>query len=363
MTKREKEILEMLRKYPMIAQNEIAERLNITRSSVGVHIKNLVEKGYILGRGYILTEDEYITVIGGANIDIVGTPNEELIAKDSNPGKIHTSCGGVGRNISENLGRLGGDIRLITAIGNDNNGELIKSNANEVGIDLSNSLFSENHRTATYLAILDDKHDMSMAIADMDIIDAISPEIISNKQNLIKNSKLCVLDTNLRKDTLDYVMKNIDNDYFVDTVSTIKAKKIVDLLPYIHTLKPNKYEAELLSGISIKTEMDVIVAGNEIVKKGVKHVFLTLGEKGLFYFDKDRHIKVKSTEIHAENSTGAGDAFMAGLAYSYYNNYSIEDTIYTAVGASRLTVKDKNTISSILTLENIKKEKEEIEIC
>ena len=363
MTKREREILDIINSNPMISQNEIAEKLDITRSSVGVHITNLINKGRIRGRGYIVSKDQYITVIGGANVDIVGKSADQLIKKDSNPGTIRSSCGGVGRNIAENLARLNIDTRLITSIGNDSKGMLIKDNASLHKIDLSNSLILDNYHTATYLAILDNKNDMDIAISDMDIIETISPEFLIGKKSLIDNSKLIVLDTNLRHDSLECILQNTSKDIFLDTVSIKKAEKIKDLLPYIHTLKPNKYEASFLSGIDINSEARALEAGRILIDKGLERAFITLGEEGTYYFDRNRELKVSYSKIDAENTTGGGDAFMAGLAYSYYNELSIEETIYTAVGASRVAIKDINTISSNLSIENIRKEKKEIRIC
>ena len=94
MTNREQEILDLINKNPMISQNEIAETLGITRSSVAVHISNLIKKGYILGRGYIVRSNSYVAVVGGANIDIQGIPYDKLIYRDSNPGKVKFSLGG-----------------------------------------------------------------------------------------------------------------------------------------------------------------------------------------------------------------------------------------------------------------------------
>ena len=54
MTERERQIIALLRKNPMLPQAEIARRLGITRSSVGVHLANLSKKGHILGKGYVL---------------------------------------------------------------------------------------------------------------------------------------------------------------------------------------------------------------------------------------------------------------------------------------------------------------------
>jgi DNA-binding CsgD family transcriptional regulator len=114
MTKREEELLKLIRKNPAYSQSELAAILGITRSSVAVHITNLVKKGHILGKGYILKQEDYICVLGGSNMDIVGFPNKRLIQNDSNPGKVKISLGGVGRNIAENLVHLGISTKLIS---------------------------------------------------------------------------------------------------------------------------------------------------------------------------------------------------------------------------------------------------------
>ena len=77
MTNREQEILDLIKKDPMISQSELGEILGITRSSVAVHITNLIKKGKILGKGYIVKENPYVTVVGGVNMDIHGIPKKD----------------------------------------------------------------------------------------------------------------------------------------------------------------------------------------------------------------------------------------------------------------------------------------------
>jgi pseudouridine kinase len=125
MTNREAELLKLIRKNPEISQNELAAILGITRSSVAVHITNLIKKGHILGKGYILKQEDYVCVLGGSNMDIVGFPHKNLVLHDSNPGKVKISLGGVGRNIAENLVHLGVSTKLISAIGDDLYGKKI----------------------------------------------------------------------------------------------------------------------------------------------------------------------------------------------------------------------------------------------
>ena len=94
MTQREQEILALLESNPMISQQELADKLGITRSSVAVHISNLQKKGYIAGKGYVLRKKDYAVVVGGVNVDICGS-------SFGNP------CGFQSRNRSCQLRRCG----------------------------------------------------------------------------------------------------------------------------------------------------------------------------------------------------------------------------------------------------------------
>lgn len=119
MTKREQQILQWIAEDPMISQEALAARAGIARSSVAVHISNLMKKGYIAGKGYVLRQADYAVVIGGVNMDIGGQSFGPLVARDSNPGAVRVSPGGVGRNIAHNMALLGLDVRMLTALGDD----------------------------------------------------------------------------------------------------------------------------------------------------------------------------------------------------------------------------------------------------
>lgn len=84
-------------------------------------------------------KDDYVVVIGGTNIDLQGFPRKKLIMKDSNIGSVKISLGGVGRNIAENLTRLGFYTKLISIIGDDVYGNLIMEKSREIGLDLADT--------------------------------------------------------------------------------------------------------------------------------------------------------------------------------------------------------------------------------
>ena len=75
MLTREQEILNIIIADPMISQSEIADKLGITRSSVSVYITNLIKKGIIKGRGYVVNEEFYPVIVGAANLGPDGNYN------------------------------------------------------------------------------------------------------------------------------------------------------------------------------------------------------------------------------------------------------------------------------------------------
>ena len=251
MTQRERQILNWIEADPMISQQELAERAGITRSSVAVHISNLMKKGCIAGKGYIVTRSPYVTVVGGMNMDIGGWPSEELVAQDSNPGRVRMSPGGVGRNIAHNMSLMGLDVRLLTAFGDDVYAQKLAAVCGELGIDISQSPVIPGGHTSTYLFINDQQGDMQLAVSDMDIYRNLTPRVLAGRKQLLEGSQVVVIDTNLPAESIAWLADNCHAPIFADPVSTVKAEKLRPVLGKLHTLKPNRLEAELLSGVPI----------------------------------------------------------------------------------------------------------------
>lgn len=87
MTEREQQILSWIQQNPMISQQELADLAGITRSGVAAHISNLIRKGYLRGKGYIVTPPSYVTVIGGISMDVLGIACGDLMDYTSNAAK------------------------------------------------------------------------------------------------------------------------------------------------------------------------------------------------------------------------------------------------------------------------------------
>ena len=354
MTQRERQVLQMIESDPMISQQQIAEVLGITRSSVAVHISNLMKKGCIAGKGYVLRNGSYAVVVGGVNVDICGRSLVPLVAADSNPGAVSMSLGGVGRNIAHNMSLMGVEVRLLTAYGNDLNGERVAASCSELGIDLSQALRVNGGTTSTYLYLTDPEGEMALAVSDMSICEKITPEYLAANLGVLQNAQVVVADCNIPAESLQYLADNLTAPLFVDPVSTIKAEKIRPILNKIHTLKPNRLEAELLSGVKIESKEDVEKAADKLTELGVHRMFISLGADGVFAAMGEEKLWLPNIPGNMVNTTGCGDAFMAALVWAYLEGSSLEETAKAGLAAGSIAMESGETINPEMSAEALR---------
>jgi pseudouridine kinase len=299
-----------------------------------------------------------VCVIGGANVDIHGAAYQPLRLRDSNPGSVHVSPGGVARNVAENLSRLGVDCRLVTAVGKDPNGEMLLAHGREAGIDMRYVQELDSAPTSAYLAVLDRCGDMQVAVADMDIMDQLTAARLEPLRNAIGETSLLVIDANLPDDALYWVVNTFPrHEIFADTVSTAKAMRLKPYLGRLHTLKTNPAEAEALTGFEARRPADLDRTADWLHGQGVRRLFLTRAEHGLFYSTRDGrgHVPLEEGDDDVRSTTGAGDAFLAALVYSQLQGWPLDGTLEFAGAAAQVTVADRSPSSPSLSLTAIER--------
>lgn len=294
----------------------------------------------------MIQKDSYILVIGASIVDILGFTRNIYKSKDSNPGNIKISLGGVCRNISENLARVGVNTKFISIIGDDENGRNILSHSKMVGYDMEESLILEGGCTPTYMAILDHTGDMVSAVVDMESLDEMDAEFIDSKKEIIYDAEYTILDAD-DAEFLEHILTTYcgKTKFVLDPVSAAKAEKIKHLIKYFHTIKPNRYEAEILWGSKIENDEDLRKAGRYFLSLGVKNVFISLDSDGIYYLNDKEEGKIKAKDVVVKNTTGAGDSFVAGVGYGYMNDLSLRDTVKYAIAMSTITISHEDTIN------------------
>jgi pseudouridine kinase len=225
--------------------------------------------------------------------------------------------------------------------------------ASEAGIDTQYVQKITSAQTSTYLSVIDASGDMAVAIADTDIIDQLTPEKLQSHQSMLRQSSMIVLDTNLPDSTLAWLAGEFaEQTLFVDTVSTAKAPRIRAHLGSIHTLKTSAIEAEALTGLKAETRPQLRDVAAQLHAAGVERVFVTRGSQGVFYSTADEQgtFNLSQKNRIVRNAGGAGDAFLAGLAYSWLENHDLENTLRVALTAAELTLSATATSSPALSL-------------
>ena len=361
MTRREREILRWIEENPMISQQELADRAGITRSSMGVHISNMIKKGYISGKGYILPAASYVAVAGGVNMDVGGISDQPLIPADSNPGRVRMSLGGVGRNVAHNMALLGLDARMITVLGDDIYAQEIMASCAELGIDLSMSLHVPGAATSTYLYIADPDGDMELALSDMEIYRHLTPSVLASRINWLNSAQVLVLDTNIPADSIVWLCEHVEVPIFADPVSVTKAGKLRDVLGKLNTIKPNRLEAELLSGVSITDERSLNRAADVLLETGLHRVFLSLGADGVLAADHTKRIRLPGRREKIVNTTGSGDAFMAALVWAYLQGTNLTDSTRAGMAAAAIAMAGPETINAEMSVDTLRAKMDSIE--
>ena len=306
----------------------------------------------------------YVVGVGGANMDIHGRPKNAIVMHDSNPGHMNSSAGGVTRNVCENLARLGADVRLISAVGDDVYGEMIRRECAAAGIGLSELCIAPGCTSSTYISILDEHGDMLVALSDMTVLqEHLTPDYLSRRAALLQNAAIVTCDPCLPERTLVRLLDLCEGHtpVYVDPVSTAYARVLAPHIGRFHTAKPNVLELEILSGQRIESEASLRAAGERVLNMGLKRLLVSLGSEGCLYMDQSGAVlrrKLRPVE-QMVNATGAGDAFMAATIYSTLCGFDPEKTLHYALCAGIAAISHEKTIHpgmSVSLIEKIWKE-------
>ncbi len=280
----------------------------------------------------------YVAVVGAVNMDVCGRPYQKLILRDSNPGAVRYTPGGVGRNIAHDLRLLGVEVRFVTVFGDDPYGSALRESCEMLGMELSDSATMPGMRTSTYLYITDEHGEMQLALSDTDISACITPAFLAPRLEMLNSADAVVVDGNLTRETLCWIAEHVTVPIFADPVSVTKAERLRPILSRLHTFKPNLTEGQHLTGENAPERIvDVLL------EQGVGHVFLSLGADGILAGAGEERVMLPCFPTRMVNTTGGGDAVMAALIWAYLHGKTLEEATAAALKAGRIAVEYDGT--------------------
>ncbi|PJN88594.1 carbohydrate kinase family protein [Bacillus sp. mrc49] len=305
-----------------------------------------------------------IICIGGANIDKKLYTKNEIVKKTSNPviGSSRT-VGGVARNIAENLGRLGEEVILLSARGNDADWFDIYQSSSPF-MNLDHVIKIDDISTGSYTAVIDKNGDLSLALADMKVFDYITPALLLKNIDILLTAKCIVVDLNCPSETIEYLGLFTAKHHIPLVIIPVSSQKMSGLPKKMHAVSwliVNKDETETYLNVKINDRNDWENSVKSWLRLGVRNVIVTNGSKGVMTGGAKgyiQHFPSVETPIVAD-VTGAGDSFCSGVIYSWLQKKDFESVIKSGLVNAHKTIMSKYTVRQELSQTQFKLDMEE----
>jgi len=298
-----------------------------------------------------------VLVIGAAGLDMKVQPRTEVIeSARSNPARIWRAWGGVARNIAENLVRLGAEVQLITAVGDDNWGTGLLANLDALGIETEAVVVSSDKSTASYVGVHHADKKLWVAFDDMEVIKEITPEHLEKWRYLFNDADMICIDANLSPATLEalfHMATEYDIPVCGDPTAALLAHRFHPHLDQMTAVTPDMDEAMALVGEDLLGDEGISYGARRLVNFGVDLAIITLGAEGLYYATSDENGRLPAFPVDVVDPTGAGDALTAAVAYGLLENISLEEVVRLGMAAAAQTITCPATVCPDLDLETL----------
>ena len=245
-------------------------------------------------------------------------------------GKKHVvGPGGKGSNQAIAAARLNGEVSFITKVGNDSHSEMAFNLYKESGVN-TNSIIQDEKLFTGVAGIMIDKDGNNAINVVSGAAEHLVAEDIDNKIETIKNSKIFLTQMETPDEVTIYGLKKANEQKCITILNPAPARSIdEDNFKLIDYFTPNETEAEFYLNKKIETTEDIRHAANELLKKGIKNVIITLGEKGIFFANRKENFFLDAYKLKKPviDTTGAGDAFNGAFAVGLANDLEIKEAL------------------------------------
>ena len=256
--------------------------------------------------------------------------------------------GGKGANQAYAIGKLGTNVSMLGAVGNDNYGQQLLSNLNSVHVDTSSVQMLEGVPTGCAFITVDQTGDNSIIVIS-GANEKITESMIYEHEALIDAADIIVLQLEIPVNVVTLVAKLAHQKGKLVILDPAPAIPNIsdELLSVTDIMKPNETEIQILTGKEIHSQEDLLEGANLLLSKGARMVIVTLGGKGSLLVTKEKTASFQALPVKAIDTTAAGDSFTAALAVSLAEGKEIEDAIRYAHLVSSIVVTKKGAQTSI----------------
>lgn len=297
-----------------------------------------------------------ICVIGSINIDLVATverfpkPGETLFGNE-----FSTHKGGKGANQAVATGRLGGEVYMAGKVGDDLYGSKCLLELKNENINIDNVEIESGNSTGIALIEVDKVGENRIVIIP-GANEKVDTAYINEKLSIIEKCDIILFQLEIPLEVVIDSIKLLKGKGKTIILDPAPAKNLPDeIYKYIDYITPNETEIGILTNKNILNEKDIENAGKILLEKGVKSVILKAGSKGAYIIGKNIFKLVPAFIVKAFDTTGAGDSFNGGFAYSLSKDYRLTECVKFANAVAAISTTKKGAQSAMPDIQETEK--------
>lgn len=296
-----------------------------------------------------------IVVIGSLNMDVVlETPRMPQIGETIAGSNISFVPGGKGANQAYAIGKLGGDVAMIGAVGADSSGEALLSNLQSAGVKTEGIEVIDGVPTGQAYIMVDENGDNSIILI-AGTNGKVTKEIIKNHMDIIEVCDIIVMQMEIPVEVICYVKtlaKQLGKTVILDPAPA-KVDFPDELWKDVDYIKPNETELGILTHQIIDSVESAKEGAEKMLEKGVKHVLVSLGSEGCLFVTREETHFYPAHKVKAVDTTAAGDSFTAAFALAISQGKTHEEAIAFGQKVAAIVVTRKGAQTSIPTMGEI----------
>ncbi len=294
-----------------------------------------------------------IAVIGSSMVDLIAYTDEVPKAGETLEAKeFKMGCGGKGANQAVAAALLGSPVMMMARVGDDAFADNTIANFQSFGVN-TDHVEKVADVSSGVAPIWVDKNSQNRILIIPGANKHLLPADIDAAAERLKACSMIILQLEIPLETVYHAI-DFGNSHEIPVIlNPAPATTALDLdyACKCDFFVPNETELEILTGMPVDTEEQIHAAADVLLQKGLKHLIVTMGEKGALWMHGDETGHFDAPQVNAVDTTGAGDAFIGCFAHSLNQDGDIEKAIGQAIRYASHSVTGKGTQTSYANAE------------
>ncbi|EMI9088812.1 MULTISPECIES: ribokinase [Bacillus] len=272
-----------------------------------------------------------IAVVGSISMDLVAVSKKRPKAGETVIGEaFHTIPGGKGANQAVAAARLGANVAMVGAVGNDNYGTVVRNNLENERVFIDYVVPVTDTATGIAHIVLAEEDNSIVVVQGANAL--VNESVVDRSKDLLIKADMVVLQLEIPLETVKYVLAICEEHNIPVMLNPAPAQVLSeDILEKATYITPNEHECRIVLD-------DFISPIEDLLAKYPNKLLMTEGSKGVRFHNGTEIVHVPSIAVDVVDTTGAGDTFNGALAVALSEGETLQKAIRFANVAGGLSV-------------------------